>query len=179
MALLDIVRFPDKRLWMVSLPVENIDEELVNLIHNMSVAMFANRGIGLSAIQVGIPLRFFIVEPRLLGGAANDDPIAFINPEITWRSDDKELRIESCLSVPETDVHIRRSKKVKIEASSLSTSRFEMELEDEAARVVQHEYDHLVGKTIYDRANPSKQKRIIKKLVKEIPPWLKKRRRKR
>jgi peptide deformylase len=174
-AVLDIVCFPDKRLWLISDSVENIDEELVKLVDKLGVAMFALNGIGLSAIQVGIPLRFFIVEPKLLGGANADDPVVFINPEITWRSDEKELRTESCLSLPGIDVNVRRSKKVKVEASSLSTSRFEMELEDEAARVIQHEYDHLHGKTIYDRANLSKQKRIIKKLVKEIPPWLKRR----
>lgn len=177
MSVLDVVRFPDKRLWTVSEPVEDINEELVGLIHEMSVTMFVVQGIGLSAIQIGVPLRMFIVEPKLLGGAAADDPVVFINPEITWRSDDKELRIESCVSLPEVEVRIRRSSKIKVEASSLSTDRFEMELEDEAARVVQHECDHLMGKSIYYYANPSKQKRIIKKLVKEIPPWLKKRRR--
>jgi peptide deformylase len=173
MSVLDVVRFPDKRLWVVSDPVEDINEELIRLIHEMSVTMFVVQGIGLSAIQIGVPLQLFIVEPKLLGGAADDDPVVFINPEITWRSDEKELRIESCVSLPEVEVRIRRSSKVKVEASSLSNARFEMELEDEAARVIQHEYDHLAGKTIYDYANRSKKKRILKKLVKEIPPWLK------
>jgi peptide deformylase len=95
-AVLDIVRFPDKRLWLISDPVENIDEELVKLVDKLGVAMFALNGIGLSAIQVGIPLSFFIVEPKLLGGANADDPVVFINPTITWRSDEKELRTESC-----------------------------------------------------------------------------------
>jgi len=163
-ALLNIVRFPDKRLWEVSFPVDNIDEELINLVEKIGVAILANNGIGMSAIQIGVPLRFFIVEPKLLGGANADDPVVFINPTITWRGDEKELRVESCLSLPGVDVNIRRPTKIKVEASGLSTARFEMELEDEAARVIQHEYDHLNGKTIYYHANPSKKKRIIKKL---------------
>lgn len=175
MALLNIVRFPDKRLWTVAISVENIDQELTNLVSSMGVAMFANQGIGLSAVQIGVPLKFFIIEPRLLGGASADDPVVFINPEITWRGKETDLRIEGCLSLPDVEVRIRRPTKIKIEASALSTDRFELELEGEAARAVQHEYDHLKGRTIYHHANPSKQKRINAKLG-EPPPWLKKKR---
>lgn len=174
---LPIVQFPEKVLWEKSIPIEDITEETLTLIKKMRVTMAGARGIGLAAVQVGVPLQLFIVSADLLGGAKNDDPVVFINPKITQRSKEKEARYEGCLSLPWVDVKVRRPKSIRVEAYSPSSTKFELELEGDAARAVLHEYDHLRGWTIYDHASPAKKTKIVKRLVRGNPPhWIKRKR---
>src|SRR3954454_6126811 len=111
MALLPILEVPDPRLKQISSPVEDVDDGIRALIADMFETMYAAPGIGLAAIQVGVPKRLLVIdlqEPEEEGGEPVRDPLVFINPEILSESDTLQTYNEGCLSVPELYAEVER-----------------------------------------------------------------------
>ncbi|MBU4284683.1 peptide deformylase [Patescibacteria group bacterium] len=127
-------------------PVAEITGEVLNLIKNMSKTMAENKGVGLSANQVGKSIRLFVISPGL------SKKQVFINPEIIKLSKKTETIEEGCLSLPDVFVPIERAKSLKIKAIDENGKEFKLKAKDLLARAIQHEFDHLNGILICDNA---------------------------
>ena len=108
--------------------------------------MHTKKGIGLAAPQIGIPLRFFVTD------VPGDKPRLFINPEISFRSEEKESALEGCLSLPGKSASVKRAKKIHVAATDLKGRKFLLCCGGLLARCIQHEYDHLDGILFIDKA---------------------------
>jgi peptide deformylase len=167
MAVRSILRFPDPKLRQRSLEVGDVDDELRQLVADMAETMAANNGAGLAAIQVAAPVRLFIVEGHVAGGAEDAPPKVFINPEIIELSDESQTGDEGCLSFPGIYVPVKRGMRAKVRARDLDGNVFEAEGEGLYARALQHETDHLNGKLLVDQVGPVKREIIKRKLRKD------------
>ena len=161
--ILPIVYYPDKVLRQKSEPVPEITEEIKSLVRKMEITMFANHGIGLSAIQVGTPLRLFIIAPQINSQKATDPVITFINPEIIPSEETTRME-EGCLSLPGSSAYVTRPSKVKVKALDIKGEKFEVEYDSYMARCVLHEYDHLDGKLYLDCVKRMKREQIQRKV---------------
>lgn len=160
-----IVRYPDPRLKQVCRPIAPHElPSLRRLVNDMAETMFAANGAGLAAIQIGEPLRLFIVDAEIAGRAATDPPLTFINPEIEALGNAKELAEEGCLSFPGIYVPIERALRCRGRALDLDGQPFEMEGEALFARAMQHENDHLNGRLLADYVGRLKRKMIERRL---------------
>jgi peptide deformylase len=164
MPVLPIVRFPDSRLRQSSLEVETIDDDVRRLVADMTDSMYANNGAGLAAIQIGAPLRIFIVDGHVAGGGEQDPPKVFINPEILEISDEAQTGDEGCLSFPGIFVPVKRGMRARVRATDLDGNSFEAEGSELYARALQHETDHLNGRLLIDQVGPVKRELIKRKL---------------
>lgn len=167
MAILEIVRYPDPVLREPSKDVGDNLAGLDELVRDMTETMYAHNGAGLAAIQVGRPLRLFMVEAEVAGGAPEDPPMVFIDPEIIWHSEDKELADEGCLSFPGIFVPIERALRCRTRARDLGGTVFEVEGEGLFARAMQHENDHLNGRLLADFVGRIKRRLIERRLARE------------
>lgn len=166
MAIRKIVKYPDPLLREISKPVEDpTSPELRQLVVDMAETMYAAAGAGLAAIQVGVPLRLFIIDAAISGGSEEDPPLVFINPEIVELGDDQENSDEGCLSFPGIYVPIKRSFKATIRATDLDGKTFELKGEGLMARAFQHESDHLDAKLLADYVGRIKRQLIERKLA--------------
>jgi len=146
---MQIIHFPHPALRYKSTEIKQIDPTLTKTIRTMFNLMYEAKGIGLAANQVGLPLRFFIVNLA----ARPDEPdeeLVFINPVIKKRKGLVQGE-EGCLSLPGFYSDVKRSEEIVVEAFDLEGRGFEMELNDLPARVVQHETDHLDGIMFTDK----------------------------
>ena len=145
--------------------IEVFDDALVAEVHEMARLMDEGRGCGLAAPQLGRLRRLITVAP-------NDDGTvhAFVNPEIIEHSDETELGPEGCLSIGEINVEVPRYLWIKIRAPDLNGTEFEAVIEDFAARVVQHEIDHLNGVLIIDRTTPEERRAALAELRESLLP---------
>lgn len=162
MALLNILRYPDPRLFKVAAPVAKVDERIRKLAKDMAETMYAAPGIGLAATQVDEHVRLIVID-------ASDDKselLTLINPEIIER-DGEQTGEEGCLSVPGIYDKVARAEHVKVRALNLSGESFEMEAHGLLAVCVQHEMDHLMGKVFVQYLSRLKQERIKAKLAKQ------------
>lgn len=132
-------------------PEQAKNNSLKELISDMRKAMMDNQGVGLAANQIGKDLSIFVVDAKL--AEENDVPDAFINPEITEYSNDKDEMEEGCLSIPGFYVPIIRAKKIRIKAIDENGKKIKFKARGFLARVLQHETDHLNGLTIRERSN--------------------------
>jgi peptide deformylase len=150
---LQIVPHPHPALRRKSRELVRIDAELRDIVQQMFQLMYAARGVGLAANQVGLPYRLFVINPEG-DPAQKDQELVFINPRITRKkgSDDDE---EGCLSLPEIHGTVTRATELIIDAFDLTGRQFEMQLEDFPARIIQHENDHLDGVLFIDRVQPA------------------------
>jgi len=164
MALRDILILPDKRLRLVSEPVKKIDREIKQLADDMFETMYDAPGIGLAAIQVGITRR--IVTTDLAKKDDPPEPRIFINPEITWRSDETATYEEGCLSIPEIYEEVERNAQVRVKYLDLEGKEQELEASGLLATCLQHEVDHLNGVLFIDHISKLKRDRIVKKFTK-------------
>jgi len=164
MALRDILILPDKRLRLVSEPVKKIDREIKQLADDMFETMYDAPGIGLAAIQVGITRR--IVTTDLAKKDDPPEPRVFINPEITWRSDETATYEEGCLSIPEIYEEVERNAQVRVKYLDLEGKEQELEASGLLATCLQHEVDHLNGVLFIDHISKLKRDRIVKKFTK-------------
>jgi peptide deformylase len=164
MALRDILILPDKRLRLVSEPVKKITAEIKTLVEDMFETMYAAPGIGLAAIQVGVPKR--VVTMDIAKREGETDPHVFINPEITWASDEPSVYEEGCLSIPEIHEDVERPAKVRFRYLDLDGKEHEAEAEGLFATCIQHEVDHLNGVLFIDHISKLKRDRIVKKFTK-------------
>jgi peptide deformylase len=163
MAILNILRYPDPRLHKVAKPVTAFDERLEKLVADMAETMYEAPGIGLAASQVDVHEQVVVIDITEEKNAL----VAYINPEILWASDDKQVYDEGCLSVPGIYDGVERSSKVKVRAFDVKGQAFEVEAEGLLAVCIQHEMDHLKGKVFVEYLSPLKRNRIKTKLVKE------------
>jgi len=164
MALREIITLPDKRLRLKSEPVGKVTADLKKLVEDMFESMYAAPGIGLAAIQVGVPKR--IVTMDLSKKEGEKAPQVFINPEITWASDDTSVYEEGCLSIPEVHEDVERPAKVRFKYLDLEGHPHEAEAEGLFATCIQHEVDHLNGKLFIDHISRLKRDRIVRKFTK-------------
>ena len=167
MAVRSIVRFPDPRLRQRSAEVGEVGEDVRQLVTDMVETMVASNGAGLAAIQVGEPVRLFIVDGHVAGGAEDAPPKVFINPEIVETSDEAQTGDEGCLSFPDIFVPVKRGMRAKVRAQDLEGNVFEAEGEGLYARALQHETDHLNGRLLIDQVGPVKRELIKRKLRKD------------
>jgi peptide deformylase len=164
MAVRDVVVWPDPRLREETRAVTAVTDEVRALYADLRDSMYAENGLGIAAVQIGEPVKMFLVEARLAGKAEGDEPVAFINPEVLWVSNETEKAEEGCLSFPGIYVQIERPLKARVRAMDLSGNTFEIEGEGLLARCLLHEYDHLTGKLLVDFVGPLKKRMIKRKL---------------
>jgi peptide deformylase len=164
MALREIIKLPDPRLRLVSEPVKEIDGALRSLVADMFETMYAAPGIGLAAIQVGIPQR--VVTLDLAKKDEPKTPQIVINPEILWSSEERNAYEEGCLSIPELYEEVERPAQVKVRYTDLDGKLHEVEANGLLATCLQHEIDHLNGVLFIDHLSRLKRDRIIKKFTK-------------
>ncbi|WP_309643403.1 peptide deformylase, partial [Phenylobacterium sp.] len=143
MALREILVVPDPILKQVSQPVEKVDDELRALMDDMLETMYDAPGIGLAAIQVGVPKRVIVMD--LAGPDEEKAPRYFVNPEILWSSDDAQPYEEGCLSVPDIFDEVDRPSKVKLKYLNYQGDEVIEDAEGLYAVCIQHEMDHLQG----------------------------------
>ena len=167
MALRSILRFPDPKLRQRSEEVREFGDDVRQLVADMTETMAAANGAGLAAIQVGVPIRLFIVDGHVTGGAEDSPPKVFINPEIVELSDESQTGDEGCLSFPDIFVPVKRGMRARVKAQDLDGNTFEAEGEGLYARALQHETDHLNGRLLVDQVGPVKRELIKRKLRKD------------
>lgn len=142
---------------------------LDKLIEDMFETMYDSDGVGLAAPQVGRAIRLFVVDAEPLGEDYEDSKgfkRVFINPEITWHSDDTEVMSEGCLSLPGISENVERPASIKIKYQDQNFETHEEELNNFNARVFQHEFDHLEATLFVDRINPMRKRMVKGKLQK-------------
>jgi peptide deformylase len=164
MALRDILIIPDKRLRVVSEPVRTVDTQIRALAEDMMETMYDAPGIGLAAIQIGQPLR--LVTMDLAKKDEEKAPQVFINPQITWSSDEMNVHEEGCLSIPEYYEEVERPAKVRFSYLDLDGKLQEVEADGIFATCIQHEIDHLNGVLFIDHISKLKRDRVVKKFTK-------------
>jgi peptide deformylase len=169
MAIRPIYETPDPILRQISKPVETFDANLQTLVSDMFETMYAAPGIGLAAVQVGVPIRLLVIdlqEPEEEGGEAVRDPKVFINPEILWHSDDEVPYTEGCLSVPEQYAEVLRPDRIRARWQDPKGKSYDQEIEGLLAVCLQHEMDHLNGVLFIDHLSRLKREMVLKKLAK-------------
>lgn len=164
MAIRPIIILPDRLLRAVSEPVARIDGDIRALVADMFETMYDAPGVGLAAIQVGVPKRVVTIDATR--GDDEKNPIAMINPEITWFSEETVAHEEGCLSIPEYLDQVIRPDRVKVRFLDLDGKEQEIEADGLLARVVQHEIDHINGVLFIDHLSKLKRDRVIKKYTK-------------
>lgn len=164
MALRKIVRFPDPFLRQPTVPVASIDKSIRTLVEDMMETMCDVNGAGLAAIQIGAPERIFIIDAVAAGGQQTDLPKVFINPSFDFLSKETDVREEGCLSFPGIFVPVKRSLSARLRALDLDGNPIEIEAQNFYARALQHEFDHLENRLLYDHAGPIKRQMIKRKL---------------
>ena len=163
MALLNILRYPDPRLHKVAKPVTVFDERLKKLVADMAETMYDAPGVGLAATQIDVHEQVLVIDVS----DTNNELRVFINPEITWSSDEKQVYDEGCLSVPGIYDGVERPARVKARAFDADGKEFEVEADGLLAVCIQHEMDHLKGKVFVEYLSPLKRNRIKTKMLKE------------
>jgi peptide deformylase len=164
MAVRDILIIPDKRLRLKSEPVKAVDKTLRALVDDMFETMYAAPGIGLAAIQIGVARR--VVTMDLAKKDEPKQPQVFINPEVTWVSDEKATYEEGCLSIPEYYEEVERPKSVKVKYLDLDLKPQEIEADGLLATCLQHEIDHINGVLFIDHISKLKRSMVMKKFKK-------------
>jgi peptide deformylase len=169
MAILPIVEAPDPRLRTISTPVDSVDDDIRALIADMFETMYDAPGIGLAAIQVGVPRRILVIdlqEPEEEEGEPVLDPRVFINPEILEESSELRAYEEGCLSVPDQYADVDRPDTVLARWLDENGEQHEERLDGLLATCLQHEIDHLEGILFIDHLSRLKRQMVMKKLEK-------------
>ena len=159
-----ILTAPDPRLQAVSMDVEAVDAAIRTLVDDMADSMYAAEGIGLAAIQIGVAKRILVIDLDQKEGKKN--PVAYINPKITWASDEMAVCEEGCLSVPEIWDDVERPARIRCEYLDRDGKKQTLEADGLLATCLQHEMDHLNGVLFIDHLSRLKKNMAIKKLTK-------------
>jgi len=159
-----ILTAPDPRLKAVSTAVGKVDSAIRSLVDDMTESMYAADGIGLAAVQIGVPKRVIVIDLDQKDGKRN--PRVFINPVILWASEEKAVFEEGCLSVPEIWDDVERPAKIKAEYLDRDGKKQILEADGLLATCLQHEMDHLEGVLFIDHLSRLKRGMAIKKLTK-------------
>jgi peptide deformylase len=164
MALREIIKLPDKRLRLVSEPVNKIDTGVRKLVDDLFETMYDAPGIGLAAIQVGVAKR--VVTMDLSKKDEEHRPMVLINPAITWKSAETAKNEEGCLSIPDYYEEVERPAQVRVRYLDLEGHEHEIEASKLLAICLQHEIDHTNGVLFIDHLSRLKRDRVIKKFAK-------------
>lgn len=164
MAILPLVIAPDERLNVPSQKVEAVTDEIRKLAKDMLETMYANDGIGLAAVQVGVHKRVIVVDVARRDGGS--DPKTFINPEVISDDGDSSVYLEGCLSFPDQFSEVERPEAVKIRYIDLDGKEHEEVVDGIMATCLQHEIDHTNGIVFVDHISKLKRDMILKKLTK-------------
>lgn len=161
---LEIITLPDPLLRKVSAPVERVDADVLKLADGMLEAMYAAPGIGLAAIQVGVPKRLVVLD--VSDDADVKEPLTFINPEIVKLGDATRRHEEGCLSIPDFQLEIERPSTLTLSYIDRDGKRRELEAEGLLATAIQHEVDHLDGRLIIDFLTRLRRDMVVRKFKK-------------
>ena len=170
MAIRKILTEPNKILREKSLRVENMSKDIQKLMDDMLETLYAAPGIGLAAIQVGVAKRVIVMDinrGRDKDKEPKKNPMYFVNPEITWKSEDQFTYEEGCLSVPNQFAEIERPKQCQVKHLDYNGNPQELKADGLLATCIQHEIDHLEGILFIDYLSKLKKEMIIKKLSKQ------------
>ena len=162
MALLSILRYPDRRLHQRAAKVDRVTERIRKLIKDMTDTMYAAPGVGLAATQVDVHLQVIVIDIS----ETNDQLRVFINPELLAASGGADVE-EGCLSVPGVYEKVRRAERVTVRALDATGEPFTLEADRLLAICIQHEMDHLEGKVFVEKLSRLKQSRILARLRKQ------------
>ena len=154
-ALAQIRQYPDPVLRMAANPVEEFDDELRRLVSRMKELMQEANGVGLAATQVGVLRRLFVFSPD------DERVLAVVNPTIPPRGDESETDDEGCLSIQGVTVPVERPTTIRLEGRDENGEEVTYDLEGMAARIAQHERDHLDGKLMLDRTTPDARREAM------------------
>jgi peptide deformylase len=155
LALAQIRQYPDPVLRMEARPVEEFDDDLRRLVARMKDLMQEANGVGLAATQVGVLRRVFVFAPD------DDRVLALVNPSISTRDGEAEVDDEGCLSIQGVTVPVERSAAIRLEGRDENGEEVAYDLVGMAARIAQHEYDHLEGKLMLDRTTPDARREAM------------------
>jgi peptide deformylase len=162
MTIKTILTEPNKILRQISIPVDKVGREEQKLMDDMLETMYAAPGIGLAAIQIGIPKRIIVMDI----GKEKKEPIYFVNPTIKNKNKKKSIYEEGCLSVPNQFAEIERPNECEIEYLDYNGKKNFLKADGLLATCIQHEMDHLEGVLFIDYLSKLKKSMIIKKLSK-------------
>jgi len=161
--ILNILKYPDKRLRTIAKPVVNVDETIKQQVEDMFETMYEAPGIGLAATQVNFHQRIIVID---ISDQCNE-PICLINPEILEESGEIQCE-EGCLSVPDYYENVVRANDIKVKALNQNGEPFELGASEMLSVCIQHEIDHLNGILFVDHLSKLKQKRLKKKTEKKV-----------
>ncbi|QGZ36051.1 peptide deformylase [Stappia indica] len=161
----DIIILPDPKLRLVSEPVASVDDAVRQLADDMLETMYDAPGIGLAAIQIGVPTRMLVLDVAREG--ETPAPMVVINPEIVWESDEHSVYQEGCLSIPEYYEDVERPERIGLRFLDREGAQREIEADGLLATCLQHEIDHLNGVLFIDHISKLKRDRVVKKFQKQ------------
>lgn len=164
MAIREILVAPDPKLKIKARRVETFDDELRKLLDDMVETMYAAKGIGLAAPQIGVPLRAIVMD--LARDEEPASPRKFLNPEIVWESEDEVPCEEGCLSVPGQYAEVTRPAQCRVRYQDENGVRHEIDCDGLLAVCIQHEMDHLEGVLFVDHLSTLKRNMILRKVAK-------------
>jgi peptide deformylase len=158
MAKLEVLRYPNSILRKKCDAIETIDDEILQLAHDMLETMYEDKGIGLAAPQVGIIRQLIVLD-------IGDGPLALINPKVV-EAEGSDIMEEGCLCLPGINIDVERSERVRVTALDTKGDAVDIDADDLLARALQHEIDHLSGKLIIDKISKLKRDLLLKKYKK-------------
>jgi peptide deformylase len=164
MSIRPLVIIPDTKLRLVSEPVKEITSEIRRLADDMLDTMYDAPGVGLAAIQIGVPIRMVTMD--VSKSEDEHQPMVLINPEIVWASEEKRVYEEGCLSIPEYYEEVERPDRVRFRYLNLQGEMIEQDADGLLATCVQHEIDHLDGVLFIDHLSKLKRDRVMNKFKK-------------
>ncbi|MBB3592730.1 peptide deformylase [Rhizobium sp. BK529] len=164
MTIKPLIILPDPVLRQVSKPIERVDADLQRLADDMLETMYDAPGIGLAAIQIGLPRRMLVID--LAKEGEEKQPLVFINPEIVSSSEDRSVYEEGCLSIPDYYAEVERPAKVTVKYLNREGKEQSVEADGLLATCLQHEIDHLNGVLFIDHISRLKRDMVIKKFTK-------------
>ncbi len=167
MAVLKLYEYPDEILRQKCERVSKVDDELRKFLDDMLETMYVDKGCGLAAPQVGVTKRIIVLDSN----PSDEDlsarrPMYLINPEIIWRSEEKVLFNEGCLSLPDQRAEVERFERVRVHFTDYNGKEQEILADELLAIILQHEIDHLDGILYIDHLSRLKRSRLLKKLEK-------------
>jgi peptide deformylase len=167
-AKLEIITLPDRKLRTASAPVERIDDDTRRFLDSMLETMYDAPGIGLAAVQVGVPRRMLVVDvAQREDEEAEPHPLFLVNPEVLWSFDERALHEEGCLSIPEYYAEVERPAAVRVRYQDRDAKTRELEADGILAVCLQHEIDHLNGTLFIDYLSKLKRDMVIKRFTKQ------------
>ena len=165
MAIKKILVEPNKLLRQVSQPVDKVDKEIQKLMNDMLETMYSANGIGLAAIQIGVPKNLIVID--LLTKEKKNNPMFFVNPKILKKSSKMSKYEEGCLSIPNLFAEVQRPSECEIEYLDYKGNKKSLKATGLLATCIQHEIDHLKGILFIDYLSKLKRDIILKKLSKQ------------